>query len=385
MDRLTVLITNKKLAARTGTEMWVLDFARELQQRGHRPVVYTPQPGLIADELTRLTIPVVDDPTKLSVVPDVIHGHHTVSTLVALLTFPQTPAVFLIHDWAAWHDRPLPLPRIRRIVPVDHTCADRALAAGFRDDQVEVVLNFVDLARFIRRNPLPDKPQRAVVFDNGANPDNHGRHIVAACRAASIPLDFIGAMAGRTAASPESVLPDYDLVFAKAKAAMEAMATGCATILFNENGVGGLVTSDRFDAMRRLNFGRRLMTGPMSEAGFAAHIAAYSAADAGAVCDRIRAEASLGDTADQMLALYRTVIEEHAAADHEAERKAEYAVLSGLLREIDGDMKLWSRMREGRIAATKRRVRGWFQRYSLIGFIRTALRRTFTFGRRRRR
>ena len=40
---------------------------------------------------------------------------------------------------------------------------------------------------------------------------------------------------------PEAILGDYDLVFAKARAAMEAMATGCAVILCDRVGAGPLV------------------------------------------------------------------------------------------------------------------------------------------------
>jgi hypothetical protein len=332
-DALTVLITNVRLDGRTGTETWVQDAARELQRQGHRPVVYTPRGGPIAEAIRRDSIPVLGDPRDLAEPPDVIHGHHTNPTLTALLAFPRTPAVLFIHDWDAWHDRPLRHPRIRRIAPVDATCADRALEEGFATEEVELVPNFVDLLRFSPRGVLPARPRRALLFDNQAHPTNHGGIIAAACEGAGITLDIAGAAAGTATDRPEEVLGEYDLVFAKGKAALEAMASGCAVILVNGRGVGGRVTSESFTAMRRLNFGRRLMREPVRPGVLAAHIAAYDAGDAAAVTARVRDECSLSATVTRLVGLYREVIAEQATAEDARDR--ELRDLGAYLRSIE--------------------------------------------------
>ena len=54
----------------------------------------------------------------------------------------------------------------------------------------------------------------------------------------------------RIAESPELLLPKYEIVFAKGKAAMEAMAVGTAVILCDFSGVGPMVSSTRFDVPR---------------------------------------------------------------------------------------------------------------------------------------
>lgn len=336
-DGLTVLITNVRLDGRTGTETWVEAFALELQRQGHRPVVYTPRGGPIADALRAATIPVVHDPRDLAQAPDVIHGHHTNPTLTALLAWPGVPAVFLIHDWSAWHDVPVRFPRIRRIVPVDETCADRALEAGFADDEVQVVLNFVDVERHRPRGPLPSRPRRAVLLDNQATRENHGGVVAEACARAGLELDIVGAAAGTLTGRPEALLPGYDLVFAKAKAALDAMATGCAVVLVHEQGVGGLVTSERFDGLRALNFGRRTLTGPVTADTLGDAIVAYDPADAAVVSGRVRAEASVAQAATRFVALYRAVIAEQAAAGEDPD--AERAALAGYLRQAEADFE----------------------------------------------
>ena len=72
-NNLTVLLTNVRLEDRTGTELYVRDLAFGLLAKGHRPVVYSPRLGKLAQEIRAETIPVVDDLNQLSVVPH-YHG-----------------------------------------------------------------------------------------------------------------------------------------------------------------------------------------------------------------------------------------------------------------------------------------------------------------------
>ena len=59
--------------------------------------------------------------------PDVIHGHHHMETMTALLHFPGVPAIQFCHSWTLWEEMPAKFPRILRYVPVDHTCRDRLI------------------------------------------------------------------------------------------------------------------------------------------------------------------------------------------------------------------------------------------------------------------
>ena len=101
-----VLITNRTLATRTGTELYVRDLAFALADRGHAPIVYTPQPGEIAEEIRARTIAVTDDLLTIAGTPDIIHGHHGLETLAALLAFPGVPAIAVCHSWIGWSDAP---------------------------------------------------------------------------------------------------------------------------------------------------------------------------------------------------------------------------------------------------------------------------------------
>ncbi|MDQ1516205.1 MAG: hypothetical protein QOE80_2035, partial [Actinomycetota bacterium] len=198
VDSLRILLTNVTLATRTGTELYVRDLALRLLQRGHTPVVYSPDPGPVADELRLATVPVVDDLTALAEwTPQLVHGHHTLETILALLRFPGVPAIFVCHDWTIWHDEAPPLDRVVFYVAVDDTCRDRLhLRHGVPTDRLRVIYNWVDLARFPPRDPLPGHPERALLFSNYAREDSHLGPVREACVRLGIPLDVIGAGVG---------------------------------------------------------------------------------------------------------------------------------------------------------------------------------------------
>lgn len=313
---LRVLITNRTLKGRTGTESYVRDLALSLARRGHSPVVFSPLLGPIASEIRAATIPVVDDLDRIGTAPDIIHGHHGPETLAALLGFPGVPAVTVCHSWSGWADAPPHHPRIRRYVAVDHTCGDRLRSEhGIPDEQIHVALNAVDLERFRGRPPLPARPARALVFSNAAG--GRGSHLAAireACAAAGIAVEVAGVASGRPMSRPEEVLGEFDLVFAKARAALEAMAVGSAVILCDAVGAGPLVDSTNFNRLRPLNFGMRALREPVTPEWIGREIARYDAADAAAVSRVVRQTAGQDALVDDLCALYEAVIQEHRAA-----------------------------------------------------------------------
>ena len=160
MPKTVVLLTNNALGDRAGSETYVRDVALALLRRGHQPVAFSLVLGSIADELRRATIPVVDDLERLGSPPDIIHGHHHLETLIAALTFPDVPIVHFCHGWVPWEELPLKHPSIRRYVAVDEVCLDRLVREeGISPDRVTLLLNFVDLERFIRRAAASAAPR----------------------------------------------------------------------------------------------------------------------------------------------------------------------------------------------------------------------------------
>ena len=300
-----VLIATITLTAGTGTAVYTRDLALALLRRGHLPIVYASETGPIAEELRRATVPVVTDLDAVAGPPDVIHGHHQFETLAALTRFPRVPVLFVCHDGLTWHSIPPVGPRIGLYVAVDRNCRDRMVFEhGIPEHLIHVLTNAVDLLRFSRRSPLPPKPRRALVFSNSAEEEAWVKPIRAACEGRGIALEIGGAAAGRPLDRPEEVLVQYDLVFAKARCAIEALAAGCAVIVCDAQGLAGLVTASSLEALRQLNFGARTLRRTITAANVEAEIDRYDSADAAAVCDAIRRSAEVDLLVDQYASLY---------------------------------------------------------------------------------
>jgi Glycosyltransferase Family 4 len=272
-------------------------------------------------------VPVVDNLDAIGAAPDVIHAQHHVETMTALLRFPNTPAVFFCHGWAPWEETPPAHPRILRFVAVDDTCRDRLVYEnGAPEERISVILNSVDVQSFLSRAPLPANPVRALVFSNGASESTHVGAVREACRRTGLTLDVIGAESGNVCARPEEVLGQYDIVFAKARCALEALAVGSAVILCDTMGVGPMVTTGEMERLQRLNFGIRALQGSVDSDVLEKEIARYDAEDAAEVSRRIRESAGRQVVIEEIVALYRDVIrefEEINVRDHDAEARAE--------------------------------------------------------------
>jgi hypothetical protein len=305
MQALSVLLTNNALATPGGSETYIRDVALALLRRGHRPVAFSLVHGGVAEELRRATVPVIADLAQLGARPDVIHGHHHLETLIAALAFPDTPIVHFCHGWVPWEELPLRHPSVRRYVAVDEVCFDRLVREeGIPPARVEILHNFVDLDRFRARPPLPARPARALVLSNYATADGYARIIAAACREAGISLDVAGGASGRLLDAPETALRSCDLVFAKGRTALEALAVGCAVIVADAAGAGPLVTPGNFATLRSRNFGIRELCHAHDPAWYRSQIAAYDRAAAGEVSDRVRACAGMDGAIDRLLTIY---------------------------------------------------------------------------------
>lgn len=288
--------------------LYVRDLALELQRQGHTPLVFSSTRGGVADELRRAGIAVTDDLGRLLTAPDVIHAHQNAPALVALRHWPTVPAIYVSHDHLSPFDRTPIHPSIRRYFGVSRACVGRLVRDGVPERRADLLLNWVDTARFAPRPSLPERPRRALLFSNYAHEGSHLPVVVEACREAGLELDVVGVGVGRIVTKPEQLLGQYDIVFAKAKAAMEAMAVGTAVILCDFGGVGPMVTVAEFDRLRPLNFGFEALRDPLQRESLLHEIARYDADDAARVRDLLRSSAGLVTAVDYLVAIYREAI-----------------------------------------------------------------------------
>jgi hypothetical protein len=319
----------------SGTETVTWDLALELRKLGHAPVIYSTALGAVAHQLQSQGIMVYSDVREIPLTPDIIHGHHHAETLTALLQFPDTPAIFVCHDATAWHDDPLIFPRVLRYVAVDYRCQKRfEEITSIPPENIRIVFNKVDLSRFKSRPPLPGQPRRAAIFSNYATRRTHTAAVTEACKSLGIAVDVIGKGFKTATSKPEEALLAYDIVFAKARCALEAMAVGSAVVLCDFAGLGGMVDCSSFPELRKLNFGSGTLLRPLDRASIAAEIKRYDAHEAKRVSERVRAEASLADTVVEWLELYNEVIAENRILNRqpdEARRQKELSAVAEYL------------------------------------------------------
>lgn len=308
-------MVSQELGSFSGAPLFARDLARALLRRGHDVVLDAPEIGALAERMREEGIRVVSRLGDVPFTPDIVHGNHLQPLLHAMCIFPRVPAIQVAHGIGAPVRTLVPIGRIRRHVAVDELC--RRLLAGcpsIPPERISVMLNFVDLQAFPQRPPLPERPRRALIFSNYAQSATQVPAIDAACRLLGIPLDVIGEGTNHLVEHPGRILGNYDLVFAKARCAIEAMAAGTAVVVCDWQGLSGMVTTENFEPLRRYNFGHATLKMPLRPDLLAAEIDRYSASDAGAVSDRIRQEASLDVAVERWIEIYRAVVAEGATA-----------------------------------------------------------------------
>ena len=309
-NSLRVLIVNNTLNGIAGTELYVLELAKSLQKLGHKPVAYSTELGPIADRLRWEGISVTDDLETLGVIPDIIHGHHHLDTLAALLYFPNTPAIYYCHGPLAWQEHPLIFPRIYKYVAVCDLTTERFIVeGGIAPEKINLIPNFVDLSRFKPRGPLPRVPKKALAFSGYMNIERLNM-LKSACQICGIPhVDAIGTNIGKTHSKPEELLGKYDLVFAKGRAALEALASGASVI--SCDGSGSMVTMGNLAHQRFVNFGLSARHYPYSIDTMVQEIRNYDSSDAAKVSEAIRTSSGKDAIIKQIIDLYNEAIELH--------------------------------------------------------------------------
>lgn len=311
------MITTLELNARRGVQNVTKDLALGLKKAGHTPIVYTRQWGPVAQDLRDAGLQVEINTDALKGPFDVIHGHHLVPCAAVLARFPETPAIFVAHDNVSWFDMAPRLPSIRIYAGVSASLADRAAYdSGAPREQVRVIINGVDTERFAPGPAPAPKPKRALAF---AKNEEHVAAIRDACAQRGVAVDYIGAAVKTQLEDPSKALPNYDLVFASALSAMEAMACLRPTIVCDGRGLAGMVDMARYEAWRPQNFGLAVLNAPLSAERMLAEIDRYDPAEAVRVGERSRVDHDKTRWVETYVALYREAMAMPAPSPAEAQ------------------------------------------------------------------
>jgi hypothetical protein len=304
-----ILIFNARLAHLTGGQVNARDWALGLKSRGHKVVVYTLEPGPMAEEVHAAGIPVVTDPAHLADTPDVMVGSAINDAVALLARFPDVPAIKVGEVWGHWNGYPCLLPQAVLHVVVDDLNAELfANEFGIPRDRIRIIHNAVDLARVAnRKRPLPARPERGLVFVKHDSPAYHDA-LREACSARNISLEFFGYPIDRVLQEPLTAIADYDLVIGAARTSIEGAVVGAAVLVADHRGLAGMLTIANLARFRRDNFGRELLTRPIDAATIGEEIDRYDASDAAEVSRVLREDASLDRALDRWEAVFAEAI-----------------------------------------------------------------------------
>src|SRR5688572_3907627 len=213
-------------------------------------------------------------------------------------------------------EHPADLPpkhsRIMKYLATDYNVLDRLIIdEGIAEEHTDVLFNWVDTRRFRLRQDWADKPQKALIFSNYASDENFVPAIRSACENSGIELSCIGLSNGTEVRDPENQLGKYDIVFAKAKAAMEAIATGASVIACDFKGLGSMVSTGNYKHYRKYNFGMKILDRPITKELLEKEIRNYDPAEARQVAELIRQDADLSIYMDKLLGYYHDAIKEY--------------------------------------------------------------------------
>ncbi len=285
---MNILITNCTLDSRSGTTIVVKDLSYYLKMIGHTVAVYSPQCGALAAEIRAMGIEVVESLDRLQLQPDIIHGHHIIPLFDALHHWPSIPAIYVCHDFTAWHDEPIYHPNIIKYIGVGRLTQSRIhQALNISSDQIFLIHNSFNESLFKQIRNLPIKPLSCLIYSKYPNID---KIIMPECKRLGLKVDIAGSGFGEQVAAPENILSQYDIIFASGMGAIEALASGAAVIVCDGRGAFGMITTSNYKYAQEHNFGLKTLDLELSPGFVEDNINKYNREDAKLVSKLVRQE-----------------------------------------------------------------------------------------------
>jgi hypothetical protein len=358
-----ILMTQRELCHRGGSEMFTIEVAVELKRRGHDVAVFSPRFGDLGKFLLAGGVWLKSTLEEIPWTPEVIHGQHHLQAVAAFTRFDRAPAIYHCHGLGPWVEKPPAHPRIRYYVMMSPAMALRVEPEfGLPRERIVTIANFVNLRRFSRVRSAPARLRRALLFGNDKLSADERFSLEDACTQESLTLDYIGVAYGNPQARPEVLLLDYDLVFAVGKCAMEALASGCAVIPVCAGQAGHLVTLENFTEWAFSNFSPPYYFRSAAQINanwLRSELRGYAAEDVSGVSARLRQEYDLEKAVDRLEMIYENAISDQAAQPPATGAAELGPYLESIGPEIDAMYveTIQARLLHERIRALEREVR----------------------------
>ena len=318
--------------------MFVVEAASALRNEGHQVAVCAEKFAELAHRLKDLGVELLTDPRACPWQPDIIHGQHRLHALKALAAFPRTPAVLQIHGFMPALEKPFCHPRILRYITISQGARDYwSGELGLGRDRFDVLLGGVDTARFTEVRPPPQSPRTALLYCNSGFTPGEVACLERACARRDITLRKAGLLFQREVERPEKLLPEFDLVFAVGRSALEAAASGCGVLPVAGPMAEELLSPSNFERLRDQNMAPAFFQHrKLDEAWILEQIDSWNPSSVAAVAALVREGCSSAGTARKLLSIYERALAEatqHLPRPFEEEFDAMLPLLEADLRD----------------------------------------------------
>ena len=288
------VLANRILLAPGGTEVHLVTVGEHLRRLGHEVVLYAPEIGPFADHARRRGLEVHDDRRELPADCDVVLAQDGIVVYDLARHYPEAMLVFRVCGDVYDFQLPPQVPGVVDLVVVLSDRYERIARAGAVPVPVLRLRIPIDVDRLVPLVALRERPERAILLGNYVERDDVVRETWGR---AGVEVRRVGAKS--QAYDVAEAIADADVVVAKSRAALDAMACGKAVYVFDVFGGDGWVTPEIYAALEADHF-------------------------AGQATDRVIDAAALardlGDYRPEMGVVNRDlVLQHHSARDHVVE------------------------------------------------------------------
>lgn len=279
MDRkLNILLGNNTLAMLAGSESWTLTLALALKRLGHNVECFSPELGIIAEQLREAGIKCHDRIYNSGVRPfsfvleeesryeyDAIIANH--NHIVAFLRerFPKTPIISTIHGIIHFMDdrgkqvmapeHPALESGVQQFISVSEEVQDK-LKEDYELDSL-ILRNFIDTKHFKPGKKFNKKPKQILFNSNYHSVGDPEVEIIReVAKHFKAKLVAVGQNFS-TSDDPMNEMRASDIVIGMGRSVLEGLSAGKLGICFGRWGNAGVIHEGNIDEIRRFNFSGR--------------------------------------------------------------------------------------------------------------------------------
>ena len=264
------VLANRELKGAGGTEVHLVTLGEQLQRLGHDVHLYATELGDFAEHARRRGLAVRGSLLELPEDADVVFSQDGIVAYELARRYPGALALFRLCSDVFDFELPPQLPGAVDLIVVLSDRYERLARAGAGDVPVLRLRVPIDVDRLAPLSTIRERPRTAIVLGNY---DDRVEMVRQAWGPSGVEVRTI--VGGAQAFDVAAALAVADIVVAKSRAALDAMACGRAVYVFDFFGGDGWVTPESYGAMEADNFAGQATSRVVDAAALAGDLAGY--------------------------------------------------------------------------------------------------------------